>query len=168
MDNQERVHLAPEALRVLAQSLSLAPGSHARLEAALRSCTHLRPLLDEATLEQSDDDDNEPSWWLALDKGAREHFHSTCPDWYKCPITFDIMRHPIVLVSSGVTYEASAIENWVSRSRGAQLIDPSTNFVISNRATVPNNTLAKIIREWCEQAVANKLRVQADARTNVD
>lgn len=77
---------------------------------------------------------------------ARAHadFQAKCPDQYLCPITYEIMKDPVI-TSGGFTYERSAIENWFALGHQK---DPLTNAPLANKNLTPNHTLKSLIEEW--------------------
>eukprot|EP00249_Psilotum_nudum_P008785 c21507_g1_i1 orf=679-1920(+) len=78
-------------------------------------------------------------------KGLRIHV----PDYYRCPISLDLMRDPVIL-STGQTYDRSSIEKWMSQGN---LICPVTKQPLEDLSLIPNNMLLRLIQGWC---VANK------------
>ena len=67
-------------------------------------------------------------------------------EWY-CPITYDIMRVP-VMASDGITYEKEAIEKWLSTSSKS----PITGIDI----TIDSLTINYALKNTIEQIVLNK------------
>lgn len=56
----------------------------------------------------------------------------------RCPITKEIMRDPVVLTDSGMTYDRSSIEDWI---RLGHRYDPLTNVELTSKEMVPNSIL---------------------------
>jgi hypothetical protein len=71
------------------------------------------------------------------------------PSAYVCPISLELMRHPVMLISSGNTYERACIEKWLSE-RGAT--DPCSNRVLAahEQVLVPNMALHSAISEFLD------------------
>jgi len=59
---------------------------------------------------------------------------------FLCPITHDIMRDPVVC-ADGHTYERSAIEHWLQRSRKS----PMTGQILRHSALFPNQALRNLL-----------------------
>ena len=92
----------------------------------------------------------DPRWWRELGRDRRDACSERCPGAWRCPITHDIMRDPVLVVESvGNTYERRAIEAWFAR-RGP-LTDPKSGLPVSSSVVVPNLLLASLIRDWCEK-----------------
>ena len=71
-----------------------------------------------------------------------------------CPITWDLMKDPVLLVDDGHTYERSAIENVLfgGGSRGGVKRSPKTNQPLSDHPTlVPNIAIRSMCRDYEEQ-----------------
>ena len=49
-----------------------------------------------------------------------------CPDDFKCSITLEVMRDPVLLVSSGITYERSSLVEALERRPN---VDPNVDLV---------------------------------------
>eukprot|EP00210_Caulerpa_lentillifera_P008472 g8082.t1 len=58
-----------------------------------------------------------------------------------CPITKDILKDPVLLVESGVTYDLSSINDWFSKGNS---VDPITRIGITTTELVPNYALKEI------------------------
>lgn len=63
------------------------------------------------------------------------------PHEYKCPITMELMRDPVV-AEDGHTYERKVIEQHLS----VRLKSPMTNAVLSTKMVFPNHLLRSMIR----------------------
>ncbi|KAH8054624.1 ubiquitin-protein transferase [Aureococcus anophagefferens] len=127
------------------------------VEAAARALDALRDqLIDEARQQRrraadGDDDDSDADARTDDALGAAALLDAErCPGAWRCPITHDIMRDPVLVVESvGNTYERRAIEAWFAR-RGP-LTDPKSGLPVSSSVVVPNLLLASLIRDWCEK-----------------
>ncbi|KMZ69622.1 U-box domain-containing protein [Zostera marina] len=74
------------------------------------------------------------------------------PLHFRCPISLDLMKDPVIL-STGITYDRSSIEEWVDNGNTRC---PVTNQVLSSsncNDLTSNITTRKMIQEWC---VANR------------
>ncbi|KAM8933526.1 WD repeat, SAM and U-box domain-containing protein 1 [Pelodytes ibericus] len=71
--------------------------------------------------------------------------HSDVPDEYLCPITWEVMKDPVI-ASDGYSYERTAIENWISTKRTS----PMTNLPLENLLLTPNRTLKMALNRWLE------------------
>ena len=69
-----------------------------------------------------------------------------CPDDFKCSITLEVMRDPVLLVSSGITYERSSLMEALERRPN---VDPQTNAAFEGPPVVAANvTLKRAIEAW--------------------
>ncbi|KAG2592624.1 U-box domain-containing protein 16-like [Panicum virgatum] len=69
------------------------------------------------------------------------------PPDFRCPITLDIMREPVV-VASGQTYDREPIARWFDSGRSTC---PKTGQVLTNLELVPNKALKNLIAKWCRE-----------------
>ena len=70
---------------------------------------------------------------------------SEAPADYICPITRQLMRHPVI-TADGHSYERKAIKRWFNQSNRS----PKTNTQLRHTKVVPNHALKAIIDEWRE------------------
>ena len=66
------------------------------------------------------------------------------PALFKCPISLELMRDPVVLCT-GQTYERCSIETWL---RAGNTTCPATMLQLESLEVVPNLTLRRLIQEW--------------------
>ncbi len=64
------------------------------------------------------------------------------PNAYTCPITYDLMRDPVLLGNTGHTYERVAIESWLRNHN----TDPLTNKSLISSELIPNKALGRAIK----------------------
>eukprot|EP01018_Ginkgo_biloba_P016392 Gb_11650 [translate_table: standard] len=89
---------------------------------------------------------NMPSISIApLDLGLQIPYH------FRCPISLDLMRDPVVLCT-GQTYDRSSIEKWLA---SGNTTCPVTMQKLQDYNLIPNHTLRRLIQEWC---VANRCK----------
>uniref|UniRef100_A0A452ZCN6 RING-type E3 ubiquitin transferase n=1 Tax=Aegilops tauschii subsp. strangulata TaxID=200361 RepID=A0A452ZCN6_AEGTS len=81
---------------------------------------------------EADDDDTEP---LAP------------PPDFRCPISLDLMRDPVVS-ASGQTYDRESITRWFGAGKSTC---PKTGQVLTNLELVPNKALKNLISRWCRE-----------------
>eukprot|EP01056_Protomagalhaensia_sp_Gyna25_P003219 Protomagalhaensia_sp_Gyna_25__3218@NODE_292_length_4028_cov_111_660065_g226_i0_p3_GENE_NODE_292_length_4028_cov_111_660065_g226_i0NODE_292_length_4028_cov_111_660065_g226_i0_p3_ORF_typecomplete_len269_score44_94Ubox/PF04564_15/4_6e14TPR_2/PF07719_17/0_013TPR_2/PF07719_17/0_11TPR_2/PF07719_17/8e06TPR_16/PF13432_6/1TPR_16/PF13432_6/1_9e09TPR_MalT/PF17874_1/3_7e11TPR_1/PF00515_28/4_3TPR_1/PF00515_28/2_5TPR_1/PF00515_28/0_00023ANAPC3/PF12895_7/1_3e02ANAPC3/PF12895_7/1_3e08TPR_15/PF13429_6/6e08TPR_19 len=77
---------------------------------------------------------------------------TTIPPYLVCPINSTLMRRPVVLLPSGMTYEKEAINLYIAsiRKKGAELLDPVTRESVSG-AHIPNVALRDASQEFINQ-----------------
>jgi len=63
-----------------------------------------------------------------------------------CPILDEVMTDPVIVSVSGISYERSAITDWINRAGK----EPSTDEPITLKDLIPNRALKKSIEEWRE------------------
>jgi len=60
-----------------------------------------------------------------------------------CPISFELMEDPVILVEDGHTYERAAISEWLNTHTSS----PMTNESLRSKQLVPNKLVKSLIRE---------------------
>jgi hypothetical protein len=68
------------------------------------------------------------------------------PAYLRCPVTHELMEDPVVVCTTGQTYDRGALEEWFQRHKPAT--DPTTNVVLSDTAVVPNWALREALTEY--------------------
>ncbi|CAI9785532.1 unnamed protein product [Fraxinus pennsylvanica] len=67
------------------------------------------------------------------------------PVHFRCPISLDLMKDPVTL-SSGMTYDRDSIEAWFEAGNSTC---PVTNQVLRNLEPIPNQSIRRMIQDWC-------------------
>ena len=62
-----------------------------------------------------------------------------------CPITQEVMKDPVI-AADGITYERSAIEEWLKKSDRSPF-----GVVLENKNLIPNYTLKNCIQDYQKQ-----------------
>ncbi|KAK7256135.1 hypothetical protein RIF29_29570 [Crotalaria pallida] len=75
------------------------------------------------------------------------HKSVTCPDEFKCPLSKELMRDPVI-VTSGQTYDRPFIQKWLSAGNRTC---PSTNQVLSHTILTPNHLIRQMIEQWSKK-----------------
>ncbi|XP_022990027.1 U-box domain-containing protein 14-like [Cucurbita maxima] len=75
-----------------------------------------------------------------------EHKSPVIPDDFRCPISLEMMRDPVV-VSTGQTYERSCIQKWLD---SGHITCPRSQQVLVRTALTPNYVLKSLIALWCD------------------
>lgn len=71
----------------------------------------------------------------------------TFPADFRCPITLDLMRDPVV-VSTGQTYDRSSINLWIEAGHNTC---PKTGQTLVHTELIPNRALKNLIAMWCRE-----------------
>ncbi|KAL7228168.1 hypothetical protein ACSBR2_006978 [Camellia fascicularis] len=87
----------------------------------------------------------QPSLSLSLSVGLDEST-SSIPDEFRCPISKELMRDPVVL-STGQTYDRSFIRKWL---KDGHRTCPQTQQVLSHTVLTPNHLVREMISQWCK------------------
>ena len=74
------------------------------------------------------------------------------PDCFKCPISFEIMRNP-VLIESGITFDKKYIEEWFIHKNTC----PLTRKIVDKKC-IPNYVLKTMILEFIDQKMSSSSR----------
>ncbi|KAL6131236.1 hypothetical protein ACLB2K_069612 [Fragaria x ananassa] len=80
------------------------------------------------------------------DKGTIKHRSPVIPDDFRCPISLELMKDPVI-VSTGQTYERSCIQKWLDAGHKTC---PKTQQTLLHTAITPNYVLKSLIALWCE------------------
>lgn len=72
-------------------------------------------------------------------------------DSFFCPITFEMMCHPVICVD-GHSYEKAAILDWFKLGK---IESPRTNAPLASTSVTPNHALKIAIQAWCSRPVAS-------------
>ncbi|KAJ0249607.1 U-box domain-containing protein 9 [Hirschfeldia incana] len=70
----------------------------------------------------------------------------SCPDEFRCPLSNELMRDPVVL-ASGQTYDKLFIQRWLSSGNRTC---PKTQQVLPHTALTPNVLISDMISKWCK------------------
>ncbi|XP_071709650.1 U-box domain-containing protein 1-like [Rutidosis leptorrhynchoides] len=95
---------------------------------------------------------------LAEEVGTRKSFQhnyfpscqstiTNVPDEYRCPISLDLMRDPVI-VASGHTYDRVSIAQWINSGHHTC---PKSGQRLIHMALIPNYALKSLIRQFCEE-----------------
>ncbi|EFJ37619.1 hypothetical protein SELMODRAFT_75609 [Selaginella moellendorffii] len=72
---------------------------------------------------------------------------SSIPDEYKCPISLELMRDPVI-IATGQTYDRSSIQRWVE---AGNITCPKSGQKLIHMTLIPNFALRSLIAQWCEK-----------------
>ncbi|XP_027368518.1 U-box domain-containing protein 1-like [Abrus precatorius] len=67
------------------------------------------------------------------------------PDEFRCPISLDLMRDPVI-VSSGHTYDRNSIAQWINSGHHTC---PKSGQRLIHTALIPNYALKSLVQQWC-------------------
>ncbi|XP_040380093.1 U-box domain-containing protein 16-like [Oryza brachyantha] len=90
-----------------------------------------RPMDSKVDLDDDDDDADPPA----------------PPMDFRCPISLDLMRDPVVS-ASGQTYDRDSITRWFGSGKSTC---PKTGQVLTSLELVPNKALKNLISRWCRE-----------------
>lgn len=80
------------------------------------------------------------------DKNVIRHRSPVIPDDFRCPISLELMKDPVI-VSTGQTYERSSIQKWLDAGHKTC---PKTQQTLLHTALTPNYVLKSLIALWCD------------------
>ncbi|KAJ0053877.1 hypothetical protein Pint_01474 [Pistacia integerrima] len=69
-----------------------------------------------------------------------------CPEEFKCPLSKELMRDPVVL-ASGQTFDRPYIQRWL---KAGNRTCPRTQQVLSHTILTPNYLIREMISQWCK------------------
>ncbi|XP_050206724.1 U-box domain-containing protein 9 [Mercurialis annua] len=70
----------------------------------------------------------------------------SCPDEFKCPLSKELMKDPVIL-ATGQTYDRPFIQKWL---KAGNLTCPLTQQVLSHTLLTPNHLIREMISQWCK------------------
>lgn len=68
------------------------------------------------------------------------------PDEFRCPISLDLMRDPVI-VATGQTYDRTSISRWIEAGHPTC---PKSGQKLGHVNLIPNYALRSLISQWCE------------------
>lgn len=68
------------------------------------------------------------------------------PDEFRCPISLDLMRDPVI-VASGHTYDRNSIAQWINSGHHTC---PKSGQRLIHMALIPNYALKSLLHQWCQ------------------
>ncbi|XVF84190.1 hypothetical protein PTKIN_Ptkin17bG0005600 [Pterospermum kingtungense] len=71
----------------------------------------------------------------------------TIPADFRCPISLELMRDPVV-VASGQTYDRESINHWIE---SGHTTCPKTGQTLAHTELIPNRALRNLIAMWCRE-----------------
>lgn len=83
----------------------------------------------------------------------KEELQNSLEDNFMCPISYEIMRDPVMLLETGITYERKKIEEWLSTHNTC----PKTQMELKSKALKPNIALKRSIEDWQEMKMKQQL-----------
>ncbi|KAH9770908.1 hypothetical protein WN944_019497 [Citrus x changshan-huyou] len=73
------------------------------------------------------------------------HETVSCPEEFKCPLSKELMRDPVIL-ASGQTFDRPYIQRWL---KAGNRTCPRTQQVLSHTILTPNHLIREMISQWC-------------------
>ncbi|KAI7749865.1 hypothetical protein M8C21_027530 [Ambrosia artemisiifolia] len=80
------------------------------------------------------------------EKSVMRHRSPVIPDDFRCPISLELMKDPVI-VSTGQTYERASIQKWLDAGHKTC---PKTQQTLLHTALTPNYVLKSLIALWCD------------------
>ncbi|XWS31219.1 hypothetical protein CRYUN_Cryun23aG0058600 [Craigia yunnanensis] len=74
------------------------------------------------------------------------HEAVSCPEEFKCPLSKELMRDPVIL-ASGQTYDRPFIQKWLNAGNRTC---PRTQQVLSYTVLTHNHLIKEMISQWCK------------------
>ncbi|XP_073296941.1 U-box domain-containing protein 1-like [Primulina huaijiensis] len=69
------------------------------------------------------------------------------PDEYRCPISLELMKDPVI-VTSGHTYDRNSIAQWINSGHHTC---PKSGQRLIHMALIPNYAMRSLIHQWCQE-----------------
>ncbi|KAK6135790.1 hypothetical protein DH2020_030485 [Rehmannia glutinosa] len=86
--------------------------------------------------------------------------HFNVPDEFRCPISLDLMKEPVI-VASGHTYDRNSIAQWINTGHHTC---PKSGQRLIHMALVPNYALKSLIYQWRHE---NNIPITESTRTTI-
>ncbi|KAJ7554774.1 hypothetical protein O6H91_05G008600 [Diphasiastrum complanatum] len=115
----------------------------------VRSCQRLLygPCFTDSTHAFAESRSAAASSPTAVDNATREASTMILPDEFKCPISLELMKDPVI-ISSGQTYDRSSISRWIA---AGHCTCPKSGQKLIHLNLIPNYALRSLINQWCEE-----------------
>lgn len=81
------------------------------------------------------------------DSTSFQSTNTNTPDEYRCPISLDMMRDPVI-IASGHTYDRNSIAQWINSGHRTC---PKSGQKLIHMALIPNYALKSLVHQWCEE-----------------
>lgn len=82
-----------------------------------------------------------------LDHSCSSKLLVPIPEDFRCPISLDLMREPVI-ISSGHTYDRNSIAQWIDSGHH---VCPKSNQRLIHMALIPNYALKSLMQQWCQE-----------------
>ncbi|XP_020252342.1 U-box domain-containing protein 1-like [Asparagus officinalis] len=90
---------------------------------------------------------NRSSSWSVSSSPSFNSMVLNIPDEFRCPITLDLMKDPVI-VASGHTYDRSSIGRWINSGHHTC---PKSGQKLIHMALIPNYAIKSLISQWCKE-----------------
>ncbi|XWS07613.1 hypothetical protein CRYUN_Cryun41cG0004100 [Craigia yunnanensis] len=78
---------------------------------------------------------------------SSQSMSSNIPDEFRCPISLDLMKDPVI-VASGHTYDRNSIAQWINTGHRTC---PKSGQRLIHMALIPNYSLKSLVHQWCQE-----------------
>ncbi|XP_022727843.1 U-box domain-containing protein 9-like [Durio zibethinus] len=89
---------------------------------------------------------NKQSTTTTTTSSLKLHEALSCPEEFKCPLSKELMRDPVIL-ASGQTYDRPFIQKWLNSGNRTC---PRTQQVLSHTVLTPNHLIREMVLQWCK------------------
>ncbi|PPD97424.1 hypothetical protein GOBAR_DD05540 [Gossypium barbadense] len=93
----------------------------------------------------------------------RDDLCITVPNFFRCPISLDVMKSPVSLCT-GVTYDRTSIQRWLDSGNNTC---PATMQVLQSKEFVPNRNLQRLIQIWSDSVARRQHDAELAANSAV-
>ena len=99
------------------------------------------PAAEPARTPQETENTKTSSTAAASDYPAAE------PDWWRCPLSGEVMQDPVLYGSEGHSFERAALEQWLAANPGVHPISRQPLLPGEGRDVLPNDALRNMIQQ---------------------
>ncbi|KAG9144692.1 hypothetical protein Leryth_021535 [Lithospermum erythrorhizon] len=102
---------------------------------------------DSQNAESSENHEQSRSSYNHQDQTSYQGMTLNIPDEFRCPISLDLMKDPVI-IASGHTYERHSIAQWINSGHHTC---PKSGQRLIHMALIPNYALRSLIQQWCQE-----------------
>ncbi|KAJ7535059.1 hypothetical protein O6H91_12G016900 [Diphasiastrum complanatum] len=119
----------------------------ANLKSLISFVQYLKCVLYGVTVETRSGDSISEERSETGENGSDSIAPTNVPDEFKCPISLELMRDPVI-IATGQTYDRISIQRWIDSGHSTC---PKSGLNLSHLNLVRNYALKSLINRWCEE-----------------
>ncbi|KAJ7545796.1 hypothetical protein O6H91_08G010800 [Diphasiastrum complanatum] len=144
---REQLHLEKELENQIACNNILAIETLKNLISLVRYFKCISYGVTTESTEADSLNDEKPEAGDLASQGSDYNIPANVPDEYKCPISLELMRDPVI-IATGQSYDRHSIQRWIDSGHSTC---PKTGQKLTHLSLVRNYALKSLISRWCEE-----------------